>query len=54
MTKKNATSNEDREKIVASYINGSTTTEIAQVLNSKRKTVHMIIKKIQRHPHHRI
>jgi transposase len=45
MTKKNATSNEDRERIVASYIHGSSTTKMAQVFNLKRKTVHMTIKK---------
>jgi transposase len=45
MTKNKSTSNEDRERIISSYINGSSTASISQVLNIKRTTVHMIIKK---------
>lgn len=47
MTRNSTTTNFDRERIINSYINGSSVGEIARIMGLKRTTVHEIIKKYQ-------
>ena len=47
MTKNSKISNQDRERIVNSHINGSSVLSISEVMDVKRTTDNAIIKKYQ-------